>query len=188
MYSFALPLAAKILATHVGPFIAHHLPVAIDHAIDKIAQLISPTLSAIGHVYTKVIDNFISFSNIALYYILPTLSSVPTLVGGSLFVATAIALFGPPISSLIDNFRAWWNYDLNFVDPGGEGASTAVLTQQSDMLCALGNKNLPAAMPVVAASSLSSVPPALSVVALDRQEAQMPALHHNQPLNIHQIM
>lgn len=139
VFLVVLPLAAKILMANVAPFIAHHLPTVILNGLDKFAHFMQPAMTAIGRVSTKIAEIF--FCTPGSIYVIPlihVLSTVPALVGASLFVAVAISTIGPLISSYIDDFKAWWNRDPNFITPPpGEAESSNILHQQTQMLCAL---------------------------------------------------
>lgn len=158
MFCIALPIAAKLFATWAGPTIMHYLPVVIDHALINFANIITPTLTAIGHGFTFAIDTVLVL-NLPLATTANIIYSIPALVGGSLFFATAIATIGLALNGYINAFKAWWNFNPEFAKPiNGEGAPSVVLGQQFDMLCALGEKNLIKTSP----APESGLPPANS--------------------------
>ncbi len=139
MFTWATPLALKTFAITVVPIISHYLPSALINFVAKIGSAISPTLTAIGHALSNYV---IAFP--AIYYVLYTLpfhniiSTAPAFIGASLFIATAIATIGPSISGYINDYKAWWNFNPDFVKPlENEGANIDVLSQQCKMLCAL---------------------------------------------------
>ncbi len=144
MFGYALPIAAKILAAKFAPIIAHHLPTVIVNAVDKVAQVMTPAMTAIGNGFTYVIDVVIACANFPAVFGLTTLATVPALVGVALFVATAIATIGPQINASITRFKKWWHDEPEEDLSQDEGSHPNILNQQMAVLSALraGNINL----------------------------------------------
>ena len=153
-FMWATPVILKTFAITMVPIITHYLPSALIILMSKIGTAITPTLTAIGNAISKtfvvlpIVENsflVVPFAHLIL--------SIPTFVGASLFIATAITTLGPSISGYINDFKAWWNFNPDFVKPlENEGNKSEELSQQCKMLCAL--RETEESIPVVVVSEL----------------------------------
>ena len=142
MVGYAFPIVTKIVAAKLAPILAHHLPTVIVNAVDKVAQVMTPAMTAIGKGFTYVINIVIAIANIPAAFGLPTLATVPALVGAGLFVAIAKATIGLQINAYIYRFKKWWHNEHENDPFQKEDEHTNILKQQMDILCALGVNNI----------------------------------------------
>jgi len=113
LYSIALPLTVKLLATNVLPYISSHLPPVLLAAFNNLGTFFAPILSKIG-VVTLELSRGASLFLVDKLGLTAIAAAMPEIAGLGAVAAFGLISVGNVINEKINDFRnEWWGYKVS---------------------------------------------------------------------------